>query len=55
MDYTIENGVFYKVLDSETGELITFGKIESGNVLSTIHPVEWITENEYLTLEENNN
>jgi len=38
MDYTKENGKYYKVTDAE-GILITDGLLEGDNVLSTIHTV----------------
>ena len=47
MDYTLENGEFYKVLDKDSGELIIYGQLIPDQVLSTIHQAIWITEQEY--------
>lgn len=48
MDYTIKNGEFYKVMFE--GKILTLGKLENDNVLSTIHEVIFISEDEYNTL-----
>ncbi|MDC4027939.1 hypothetical protein [Acinetobacter baumannii] len=46
-DYTITDGQFYKVLDKDTGEVITMGELSDTNTLSTIHNVEFISEEQY--------
>ena len=45
MEYTILDGKFFKVLNTDT--LIMFGRLEVDQVLSTIHTVIFITEEEY--------
>ena len=50
MDYTNDKGRFYKVEDAKSGKLITFGELRTGNILSTIHKVIFISEEEYLEL-----
>lgn len=52
MDYTIENGIYYKVVDAETKEVITIGELSKNNILSTIHEVEFLTEEEFNTQTE---
>lgn len=52
MDYNVKNGNYYKVIDRKTNNLITFGKLTKGQVLSTIHKVIFISEKEYLLLQE---
>lgn len=47
MDYTIENGKYYKVVDAKTKEVITTGELGKNSILSTIHEVEFLTEDEY--------
>lgn len=47
MEYTILDGEFFKVLNKDTGTLIMFGRLEVDQVLSTIHTVIFITEEEY--------
>ncbi|WON80544.1 hypothetical protein OK024_01490 [Acinetobacter sp. UGAL515B_02] len=47
-DYTIENGQYLKVTDKDTGDLIGIFEVSDGNVLSTIHTVETVSEEEYL-------
>jgi len=46
-DYTITDGQFYKVLDKVTGAVITMGELSDTNTLSTIHNVEFISEEQY--------
>lgn len=46
MDYTLENGKYYKVLDAD-GELIAFGELVEGEVLSSKHNVEFISKEEF--------
>lgn len=46
MDYTIENGIYYKV-ENENGELITFGELKEGEVLSTIETVIFLSKEEF--------
>ncbi|ARG36242.1 hypothetical protein ACT4VK_08870 [Acinetobacter baumannii] len=46
-DYTITDGQFYKVLDKDTGAVITMGELSDTNTLSTIHNVEFISEEQY--------
>lgn len=48
MDYTKENGEFYKVI--ENGKLISVGRLEGINQLSTIQEVVFITKEEYTEL-----
>lgn len=52
MDYTIENGRYYKVVDAKTKEIITIGELSNNAVLSTIHEVEFLTEEEFNALTE---
>lgn len=47
-DYTIENGRYLKVTDKDTDDLIGIFEMSKGNVLSTIHTVETVSEEEYL-------
>ena len=47
-DYTIENGQYFKVTDKDTNDLIGIFEVSDGNVLSTIHTVEAVSEEEYL-------
>lgn len=47
-DYTIENGQYFKVTDKDTDDLIGIFEVSDGNVLSTIHTVETVSEEEYL-------
>ena len=47
MDYTILDGEYYKVLYKDNNDLITYGKLEEGQILSTNHTVIFITEDEY--------
>lgn len=46
MDYTLNDGRFYKVEDAN-GELITVGQLVDNEILSTIHDVEFITKEEF--------
>ncbi|MEN8927134.1 hypothetical protein ABF359_17700 [Acinetobacter baumannii] len=46
-DYTITDGQFYKVIDKDTGAVITMGELSDTNTLSTIHNVEFISEKQY--------
>lgn len=45
MNYISEKQIYYKV--TSNGELLSFGVLEPGQVLSTIHNVTFITEEEY--------
>ena len=47
MNYTIKDGQFYKVTDKDTGVLLSVGELKESNVLSTIHNVEFISEEQY--------
>lgn len=47
MNYTIKDGQFYKVTDKDTGVFISVGELKESNVLSTIHNVEFISEEQY--------
>lgn len=47
-DYTIENGQYYKVTDKDTKSIISFGELKEGDVLSTIHKVEFINDQEFM-------
>lgn len=46
-DYTITDGQFYKVIDKDTGAVITIGELSDTSTLSTIHNVEFISEEQY--------
>ncbi|MFH4296958.1 hypothetical protein WAJ01_10910 [Acinetobacter baumannii] len=46
-DYTITDEQFYKVIDKDTGAVITMGELSDTNTLSTIHNVEFISEEQY--------
>ena len=54
MDYTLEDGKYFKILNTND-ELLTFGRLIIGQILSTIHNVVFITKSEYLLLLENEN
>lgn len=45
MNYTKTDGKYYKVISDS--EIITFGELETGQVLSTIKEVVFISESEY--------
>ncbi|MDC5385026.1 hypothetical protein [Acinetobacter baumannii] len=47
MDYTINDGQYYKVTDKDTGAIITYGELSGTNQLSTIHNVEFISKEQY--------
>lgn len=47
MDYTINDGQFYKVTDKDSGAIIIYGELYGTNKLSTIHNVEFISEEQY--------
>lgn len=47
MNYTIKDGQFYKVTDKDTGVFISVGELKESNALSTIHNVEFISEEQY--------
>ena len=47
MNYTIKDGQFYKVTDKGTGVFISMGELKESNTLSTIHNVEFISEEQY--------
>lgn len=46
-DYTLTDGQFYKVTDKDSGAVITIGELYDTNTLSTIHNVEFISEEQY--------
>ena len=48
MNYTKKDGDFYKIIFNS--EILTFGKLEPETVLSTVHEVIFITEEEYNVL-----
>ena len=50
MDYTYENGRYYKVLDA-FGNIITIGELTEGLVLSTLKEVVFISKEEFDELE----
>ena len=47
MNYTIKDGQFYKVTDKDAGVFIGVGELKESDVLSTIHNVEFISEEQY--------
>lgn len=47
MNYTIKDGQFYKVTDKDTCVFISVGELKESNVLSTVHNVEFISEEQY--------
>jgi hypothetical protein len=51
-EYTLADGEFYKVLNKNTGAYITCGQLIPDQILSTIHTVVFITEQEYNELVE---
>lgn len=53
MNYITEEKVYYKVTDKDSGEIITVGELEKKQVLSTIHIVSFIDEQEYNDLNDN--
>ena len=46
-DYTLADGKFYKVTDKDSRAVITIGELSDTNTLSTIHNVEFISEEQY--------
>ena len=46
-DYTLADGKFYKVTDKDSGATIAIGELSDTNTLSTIHNVEFISEEQY--------
>lgn len=50
MDYKVESETFYKVVDGL--ELITFGKLEKGQIIATEKKIVWIDEDEFKKLSE---
>lgn len=50
MNYTRTDGRYYKVISN--GEIITFGELETGQILSTIKEMVFISESEYDELVE---
>ena len=50
MNYTRTDGKYYKVISDN--EIITFGELETGQILSTIKEVVFISESEYNELSE---
>lgn len=46
-DYTLADGKFYKVTDKDSGAAIAIGELSDTNTLSTIHNVEFISEEQY--------
>ena len=47
MNYTIKDGQFYKVTDKDTGVFVSVGELKESIILSTIHNVEFISEEQY--------
>lgn len=47
MDYNLPTGTFYKITNAQTNKIITYGIIEEGQILSTIHNVVEISKEEY--------
>lgn len=47
MDYSINNGQYYKVIDKDTGELIFYGELTDSVFFSTIQTVVFISQEEY--------
>ena len=45
MNYTRTDGKYYKVISDN--EIITFGEFETGQILSTIREVVFISKSEY--------
>lgn len=45
--YTMVDGKFFKVINSKTNAVITYGKLTETNQLVTIHKVEFISEEQY--------
>ena len=45
--YTTQNGHFYRITDKNTGKLISIGKLADSNEITTIHNVEFISEEQY--------
>ncbi|OPC44609.1 hypothetical protein [Elizabethkingia anophelis] len=54
MDYTLEHGLYFKVID-DNGKIILFGKMDEESFLSTESTVEFISEDDYNTLRESAN
>lgn len=48
MDYTIQDGKFYKII--ENNEIVSFGELTEGMILSTNSEVVFIEQDEYFTL-----
>ncbi|WP_176138233.1 hypothetical protein [Elizabethkingia meningoseptica] len=51
MDYTLEHGLYFKVID-DNGKIILFGKMDEESFLSTESTVEFISEEDYNALKE---
>lgn len=51
MDYTLEDGRYYKVVDSK-GNLIATGELSEGQVLTTKNEVELMTDEEFIAQNE---
>lgn len=47
MEYSLSDGEYYKVIDADSGDMITFDRLTDGVILSTINVVEFITKDEY--------
>lgn len=45
--YTLADGKFFKVINSKTNAVITFGELTESNQLVTIHKVEFISEEQF--------
>ncbi|ENV57830.1 hypothetical protein F951_01203 [Acinetobacter soli CIP 110264] len=46
-NYTINDGKFYKVTDKDSGAVIAIAELSETSTLSTIHNVEFISEEQY--------
>lgn len=45
--YTLADGRYFKVMNKDSGAVLTYGELNESNELNTIHNVEFISEEQY--------
>lgn len=45
--YTRADGQYFKVINKDSGAILTYGELSESNELNTIHNVEFISEEQY--------
>lgn len=45
--YTQADGQYFKVMNKDSGAVLTYGELNESNELNTIHNVEFISEEQY--------